>query len=623
MGDRGKWSVSLGILLPLVAPPALAAGDCGALDDPFQVLDFHLEMAPSDWQVVLHTPCCDGDTPSPEKPATFRCGDGPGFPIRVRRKPTGMLPSTSDPVKPSLKIDFDDLVPDAEWLGQRKLSLENGWGGVLVKEGLAWILMGRSGIVTGQVSWVRLEVNGSPVGVYTRVEQVDKSFLRRRVGDDEGYLFKEKVRQTRVGEADPLADLICFPPFSSGCPLPDDGFASLHDLVDLPQLLTLAAVNAFLTNRDGLLANDLNYWMYDLVGRPRLYFPWDLDQALGLDPGVDPHRLANGSSTYEESLLRVPFLRSMFDDILSRLIAGPFHPDSLDALLDEISAKVGPAIDADPLNDLPGGFAAEREGIRSWLRSRVAALRGSLRPPADPPIVIGEVLASNRSTVADEAGEFDDWVELWNRTDQPATLAGLHLSDDPATPLRFGLPDVVVPAHGAVLVWCDGDRRQGPLHAPFDLDRDGDAVGLWRIESGIPRIVDFVRFFRQEPDVSIGLDPAGPPYPVTLPCPTPGRAPNAPCPPPGSRFIRGDLAADGTIDISDPVTLLAGLFQGADLACPEAGDLDGDGRLEITDAVVLLSYLFLAGPPPPPPFPGCGVEAPSSGLGCPRDPPCE
>jgi hypothetical protein len=319
----------------------------------------------------------------------------------------------------------------------------------------------------------------------------------------------------------------------------------------------------------------------------------------------------------------MPFLRDMFDDILARLIAGPFHPDSLDALLDELSTTVGPAIDADPLNDLRGGLAAELEGVRTWLHLRVDSLGRALPAPPSPPIIIGEVLAENRSTLADETGQFDDWVELWNRGDQPATLAGLYLSDDPATPLRFGLPDVAVPAHGAVLVWCDGDRRQGPLHAPFELNKDGEGVGIWRLESGIPRAVDFVRFFRQQPDVSIGLAPAGPPWPVALPCPTPGRAPNAPCPPPVPRFIRGDLAADGTIDISDPVSLLAGLFAGADLACPEAGDLDGDDQLDISDAVALLAYLFLAGPPPPAPFPGCGVESSSSRLDCPRDPPCE
>ncbi len=613
----------LGSIIALAAPFDLRAGTCEDLDFPFQVLDLRLEMEPSDWQAVLHTPCCDADTPAPEKPASFRCGDGRPLAVRVRRKPTGMLPSPSSPVKPSLKIDYDDRVPGGEWLGQRKLSLENGWGGVLVKEGLAWILMGRAGVITGGVSWVRLEVNGGPVGVYTRVEQVDKSFLRRHVGEDEGFLYKERERRTRPGEDDLLAGLICFPPFGASCPLPADGYASLSSLVDLPQLMATGAVNAFLTNRDGLLGTEINYWMYDSAGRPRLYFPWDLDQALSLDPGVDPHRLKGGASAYEERLLRIPFMREMFDDALARLIAGPFHPDSLDVLLDGLSASVGPAIDADPLNDLEGGFAAEVARIRSWLHLRVEAVRDQIPPRPSPPIAIGEVLAVNRSVAADEAGEFDDWVELWNRRVGPVSLGGLFLSDDPAIPLRWGLPDRVVPPGGAVIVWCDGDRLQGPLHAPFHLAREGAAVGLWRLAAGIPRVVDFVRFDRQEGDVSIGLAPGGPPWPVPLPCATPGRFPNAPCPPAAGRFIRGDIAADGSLDIADPVGLLRALFGGEDLPCPRSGDLDGNEEIDISDAVALISYLFLAGPPPPPPYPGCGVEESPGGLGCPRHPACE
>jgi hypothetical protein len=53
-------------------------------------------------------------------------------------------------------------------------------------------------------------------------------------------------------------------------------------------------------------------------------------------------------------------------------------------------------------------------------------------PAASTPVVINEVMASNFSTLADPQGEFDDWIELRNVTDQAVDLSGWYLSDEAA-----------------------------------------------------------------------------------------------------------------------------------------------------------------------------------------------
>jgi hypothetical protein len=45
-------------------------------------------------------------------------------------------------------------------------------------------------------------------------------------------------------------------------------------------------------------------------------------------------------------------------------------------------------------------------------------------------VVINEVLASNVSGAQDEAGDFEDWVELYNNNNFDVSLSGYHLSDD-------------------------------------------------------------------------------------------------------------------------------------------------------------------------------------------------
>ncbi|NCG18009.1 MAG: hypothetical protein GWP91_03230 [Rhodobacterales bacterium] len=86
---------------------------------------------------------------------------------------------------------------------------------------------------------------------------------------------------------------------------------------------------------------------------------------------------------------------------------------------------------------------------------------------ADTSLVLNEAMADNDSVLRDESGEFDDWLELYNRTDTPVALDGWIL-DDGDEPW-FLATDVVVEPYGTVLLWIDGQPDQGPLHAPFRL----------------------------------------------------------------------------------------------------------------------------------------------------------
>ncbi len=86
-------------------------------------------------------------------------------------------------------------------------------------------------------------------------------------------------------------------------------------------------------------------------------------------------------------------------------------------------------------------------------------------------------------------------------------------------------------------------------------------------------------------------------------------------------FIRGDVNADGTLDISDSIGILGWLFFGDRTRCLDALDVDDSGAVDLTDAVGLLSHLFqgTSAPPPPRRSPGkdpqpdllvpCGREA--------------
>lgn len=94
--------------------------------------------------------------------------------------------------------------------------------------------------------------------------------------------------------------------------------------------------------------------------------------------------------------------------------------------------------------------------------------------------------------------------------------------------------------------------------------------------------------------------------------------------PPQTRFVRGDLNEDGSLDLADPVFVLTYLFAaGTEPSCQSAADVDASGSVDPTDAVLLLNFLFLAGPAPREPFPGCGEDDADSTLSCESFSACE
>lgn len=99
--------------------------------------------------------------------------------------------------------------------------------------------------------------------------------------------------------------------------------------------------------------------------------------------------------------------------------------------------------------------------------------------------------------------------------------------------------------------------------------------------------------------------------------------------PPDSEMIdgayrRGDAKADGSVDISDPISILLHLFLESPLLlrCEKSADADDNGVVELTDAIILLDFLFREGPPPSPPFEDCGVDPMVDSLLCEEFPPC-
>lgn len=125
-------------------------------------------------------------------------------------------------------------------------------------------------------------------------------------------------------------------------------------------------------------------------------------------------------------------------------------------------------------------------------------------PSANPLLYINEFMASNETTIADEFGEFDDWIEVYNGDSESVWLGDKYLSDNLDNPDKWQLPQIDLPSNGFLLIWADNDTDQGDLHANFKLNKEGEKIGLFDADTTGFFPLDTLTFGLQRTDTSYG-----------------------------------------------------------------------------------------------------------------------
>lgn len=143
---------------------------------------------------------------------------------------------------------------------------------------------------------------------------------------------------------------------------------------------------------------------------------------------------------------------------------------------------------------------------------------------------ITEFLAANESGLADEEGEFSDWIEIHNPENVSTSLAGYHLTDDAANLRKWTFPAVSLAPDGYLVVFASGKNRTDParpLHTGFQLSAEGEYLALVAPD-GVTVVSAFAPAYpAQFENESFGLGQGGSPAPWSFfRTPTPG-GPNA------------------------------------------------------------------------------------------------
>ena len=127
------------------------------------------------------------------------------------------------------------------------------------------------------------------------------------------------------------------------------------------------------------------------------------------------------------------------------------------------------------------------------------------------PVRINEVSAQNGIYV-NEQFKRNDWLELYNTTGNPIDVEGMYLTNSPKNPKKYKITKgdsqagTIIPAHGYLVIWCDGLETVSQLHANFKLDNNkGDLVLTAADESWS----DQFTYTRHNGDQTVGRYPDG------------------------------------------------------------------------------------------------------------------
>jgi len=128
-------------------------------------------------------------------------------------------------------------------------------------------------------------------------------------------------------------------------------------------------------------------------------------------------------------------------------------------------------------------------------------------PPQISDLFINEFMAININSYADENSEFDDWIEIYNNSDNVINIGGLYISDDLADSSFYQIPNdnpqtTVIKPKERLILWADQQTSQGPLHLDFKLNGLGESIYLTQKIDENFIIIDSISYPEQIENIS-------------------------------------------------------------------------------------------------------------------------
>ncbi len=353
-------------------------------------------------------------------PAMFRWNGQTLEAVGVRYK--GNSSSHPDsPHKRAFLITFGEFKKGQRFLGLRHVALDNGIQfGSLFSERLITDALRALGVKASRCNFAQVYLNGRYAGVFVNVERIDKSFIERQFGSDQGVLFKvdeggpgadlrylggdpalyRQSFELHLGrEAQAYPDLV---EFIRALNSPTSTPADLRKSLDVEAFLKTTAVLLFAGAFDQYTGwGPHNYYLFrNPIDQRWTYIPWDLDvgfadRAFGRVPVLEGWHAAWPAPVpgrpLMERIVSDPALLESYREQASVILEAWFRPDVLIPRLRTLYGQIRSALEGDPYSTrrvtVPSdsGYQDIIASMEDFIQKRYALARAQLDAPGSRP----------------------------------------------------------------------------------------------------------------------------------------------------------------------------------------------------------------------------------------------
>ena len=275
--------------------------------------------------------------------------------------------------KPSLVIKFDRFVPDQEFCGLTKISLNSSsQDPTYLADFTANEMFRDAGVPSSRVTHARVTFNGRDLGLYVLVEMHNKEFLKRWFGNSQGNLYEAYLADvdsqmdqdhgsdTRQNDRKRFAEVVKIPDATAR-------WTRLHDVLDVDRYASHLVCELFTSHTDGYAMNRNNY---------RIYYNPDTDRFTFLGHGVDWAFANTGidvrnppqNALVTKALISAPEGQRLYRQSLGTLFTNVFR---LEVLTNRVNAAVDRLVaHANSLNEVKDfhryGTEMNRRLVARW-----------------------------------------------------------------------------------------------------------------------------------------------------------------------------------------------------------------------------------------------------------------
>ena len=299
-------TVSFSAQVLMLFDPQTLYDEDGGLFEPTLVREMHINFENDDYHNILTDAFFN--TPSLRIPAavTFNGTTLDSVGVRYKGNSTFCLPYQQNSVKVPYNLDMNYWISGQKLMDYKKIKLANAWLDPTYSKEFIASRIYRKYLPTPEINLVALHTQNIYTGLYVNTESINKQFLEKHFGENEGVLFKcdgagvfcDENGDGTEGGTPSLAylgsDSTSY--YDSYTLKSEYGWGELmnlistleftpeniEDVINMDRVIWAMAVNTVTNNLDtynGYYVH--NYYIYqDVEGRFQM-IPWDLDNAFG------------------------------------------------------------------------------------------------------------------------------------------------------------------------------------------------------------------------------------------------------------------------------------------------------------------------------------------------------